>query len=204
MADRITVENWKLVTNKVIYRGYSEQFVVPKVEVESGISFKSVWKRLSSPILASGCRETFFLLIHNKLPVKERLFRIRLAADPYCKHCLDFVGAVICDLEHFFCSCSRVAQTWGRLRDILVNMLGVEDTDISDVKLLNLCLPNNRRSNEVIWLLGTYVGEVWRSIFVKGAPELNDDQFFGFLKFKFKADQLGARMPLNPIPGLLY
>ena len=47
------------------------------------------------------------------------------------------------------------------------------------------------------------MGEVWRSIFVKGAVELNADQFFGFLKFKYKADQLGARLPLNPIPGLL-
>ena len=96
-----------------------------------------------------------------------------------------------------------MAQTWGRLKVIDVNMLGVEVTYISDGNLINLCLPNNRRSNEVIWILGTYVGEVWRSIFVKGAAELNDAQFFGFLKFKYKTDQLGARLPLYPIPGLL-
>ena len=203
LADQITVGNWRLVTNKIIYHGFSKDFVVPKVEVESGMSYKEVWKRLCSPSLASVCKEILFLLVHNKLPVKERIFRIRLAADPYCEHCFDIVGAVICDVEHFFCTCSKVAETWGRLKEILVNMLDVEVTDISDVKLINLCLPNNRRSNEVVWLLGTYVGEVWRSIFVKGAPELNDAQFFGFLKFKFKADQLGARMPLNPIPGLL-
>ena len=86
---------------------------------------------------------------------------------------------------------------------MVVNMLGVEDTDISDGKLINLCLPNNRRSNEVIWLIGTYVGEVWRSIFVKGAAELSNAQFFGFLKFKYKTDQLGARLPLSPILGLM-
>ena len=187
----------------MLNHGFSEGFVVPKVEVESGLSYKQVWKRLCSPILASVFKEILFLLVHNKLPVKERLFRIRLAADPYCEYCFDSIGAVICDVEHFFCSCSRVAQSWGRLKEILVTLLEIEDADISDVKLINLFLPNNRRSNEVIWLLGTYVGEVWRSIFVKGAPELNEDQFFGYLKFKYRADQLGARMPLNPIPGLL-
>ena len=203
LAEQITVQNWKLVTNKIIYMGFSQHFVVPKVEVESGISFKPVWRRLTSPSLTSVCKEILFLLIHNKLPVKERLFRIRLAVDPYCELCFGTVGAEICDVEHFFCTCSRVAQTWGRLKDMVVNMLGVEDTDISDGKLINLCLPNNRRSNEVIWLIGTYVGEVWRSIFVKGAAELNNAQFFGFLKFKYKTDQLGARLPLYPIPGLM-
>ena len=86
---------------------------------------------------------------------------------------------------------------------MVVNRLGIEDTDISEGKLINLCLPNNRRSNEVICLLGTYVWEVWRSIFVRGAAELNDAHFFGFLKFKYKTDQLRARLPFNPIPGLL-
>ena len=86
---------------------------------------------------------------------------------------------------------------------MVLDMLRIDGTDISDGNMITMCLPNNRRSNEVSWLLGTYVGEVWRSIFVKGAAELNDAQFFGFLKFKYKTDQLGARLPLNPIPGLL-
>ena len=87
---------------------------------------------------------------------------------------------------------------------MVLNLLRIEDADISDGNLINLCLPNNSRFNEVSWLLvGTYVGEVWRPIFVKGASELNDAQLLGFLKFKYKTDQLGARLPLNPIPGLL-
>ena len=64
-------------------------------------------------------------------------------------------------------------------------------------------LPGNRCSNEVIWLVGTYVGEVWRCLVIKSCAMLGDDKFFGFLKFKYKMDQLGARLPLNPIPGLL-
>ena len=65
--------------------------------------------------------------------------------------------------------------------------------------MINLHLPDNRSSNEVIWLISSYV---WSALYVKGAAVLNDAQFFGFLKFKYKNDQLGARLPLNQIPGL--
>ena len=91
---------------------------------------------------------------------------------------------------------------WRRLRIIVLNLLDVGETEVSDWEMIYLRLPNNRSSNEVIWLISSYVGEVWSSLYVKGVPELNDAQFFGFLKFKYKNDQLGARLPLNQIPGL--
>ena len=202
LAEKIDVENWKIVTNKIIYLGYTEGFPVPKVEVESGISYKQVWRSLHNPCLTSVSREVLFLLLHNKLPVKERIFRIRLAVDPYCEHCLGLTGAAkICDLEHFFCTCWRVLQVWERLKLMILNLLGLEPEDLSDWDVLNLRLPQ-RNINEVIWLLGIYLTEVWGSLFVKGASELCEAQFFGFLKYKYRTDQLGARLPLNPIPGL--
>ena len=140
--------------------------------------------------------------MHNKLPVKERLFRIQVEADPYCEYCLVSTGAEICDVEHFFCSCSRVAETWRRLKSIVVYLLEVGDADVSDWDLINLHLPNIRNSNEAVWLLGSYVREVWRSLHVKGRAVLKDTEFFGFLKFKYKNDQHGARVPLSQIPGL--
>ena len=85
---------------------------------------------------------------------------------------------------------------------MVFNVLEVGEAEVSDWEMINLRLPNNRGSNEVIWLLSSYVREVWSSLHVKGAAELNDAQFFGFLKFKYKNDQLGARLPLNQIPGL--
>ena len=77
---------------------------------------------------------------------------------------------------------------------MVLNLLEVGEAEVSDWEMINLRLPNNRSSNEVIWLLS--------SLHVKGAAALNDAQFFGFLKFKYKNDQLGARLPLNQIPGL--
>jgi hypothetical protein len=47
--------------------------------------------------------------------------------------------------------------------------------------MINPRLPNYRSSNEAIWLLSSYVREVWSSLHVKGVAELNEAQFFGFL-----------------------
>ena len=132
IGEQVTVENWKKVTNKSIYLGYSDEFPVPKVEAEAGISYKKVWRRLCNPYLTSPAREILFLLVHNKLPVRERLFRINVAVDPYCEYCLENTGAEICDLEHYFCSCSRVAETWERLRIIVLGLLDVGIADVSD------------------------------------------------------------------------
>ena len=200
IADQITVGNWRLVNNKAIYKGYSEAFPVPKVEIESGISYKRVWRCLSNPCLTSGSRETLYLLIHNKLPVKERIFRIRLATDPYCEYCFDMTGAEICDVDHFFCACQRVSKIWKRLKMMI---LGLQIVDISDFELINLRIPRNIHTNEVLWLLGIYKSEVWNSLVARGVSEICEDQFFGFLRFKYKKGQLGARMPLQSIQGLL-
>ena len=65
---------------------------------------------------------------------------------------------------------------------MVLNLLEVGEAEVSDWEMINLRLPNNRSSNEVIWLLSSYVREVWSSLFVKGAVKLNVAQFFGFLK----------------------
>ena len=65
--------------------------------MEAGISYKAVWQRTASPVLAASAKDVQFLLVHNKLPLKERLFRIGLSIDPYCEYCL---SAEVCDVEH--------------------------------------------------------------------------------------------------------
>ena len=123
--------------------------------------------------------------------------------DPYCEHCLGLSGAEVCDLEHFFCACSRVRQVWERLKVMIAQLLNVQGTDLPDSDLINLRLPRNTSNNEIVWLIGIYVGEVWSCLVIKSAAKLSVDKFFGFLKFKYKTDQLGARLPLSQIPGLL-
>ena len=70
------------ITNKIIYEEHAKNFPTSKVERESGVEYRNVWRRLGSPVLTAEARDTLFLLIHNKLPVKERLFMIGLAVYP--------------------------------------------------------------------------------------------------------------------------
>ena len=133
------------------------------------------------------------------MPVRERLFRIGLANDPYCEFC---PGGAICDVKHFFCSCSRVAQVWGWVRGRLVDLLGLNSALVSNWELINFLFPGSSSDKEAVWLIGTYIAGAWEETFVRGRAWLRAEQFFGFLRFKYKSDQLGARVSLGFIPGL--
>ena len=186
------------MTNKIIYLEHSKTFQVTKVEREALVDYTNIWRRLGSPVLTAEARDAIFLLIHNKLPVRERLFRIGLAVDPYCEVC---PGGAVCDVEHFFCTCSRVEIVWSWVRNKLLGMMGL-GSKISNWELINLFLPNTRFEKEIVWLVGTYVAGVWSELFHRGNAWLKAEQFFGFLKFKYKAAQLGSRLPLEMIPGI--
>ena len=83
-----------------------------------------------------------------------------------------------------------------------MDLLGRRSALASYWELINLLLPSSSRENEAIWLVGTYIARTWEETFVRGRAWLRAEQFFGFLRFKYKSDQLGARTPLGAIPGL--
>jgi hypothetical protein len=95
---------------------------VAKLEQEVGLSYKNVWERATSSVITASDRDVLYLLIHNKLPLRERMFRIGLAIDPYCEAC---PSAEICDIQHFFCSCLRVSGVWLEVRATMVRVIGV-------------------------------------------------------------------------------
>ena len=170
---------------------------VPKVEQEAGFSYKEVWRRVSCSVLTPSARDSLYLLIHNKLPVRERLFRIGLAVDPYCEVCL---SAEVCDIEHFFCSCCRVSQVWQEVRAMLGRVVGVNCDNCSDLQLVSLQFPGSMGGRQGVWLMGTFVSWVWEEIFIRGAPVLKKEHFFGYLKFKYKiAHQLGFVLGVIPV-----
>ena len=96
--------------------------------MESDQDYRAAWKRLHSPVVNGKARDVLFLLLHNKLPVQERLFRIGLKHDPYCIKC---AGAEVNDIVHFFCTCEAVCNTWSWLRRQVVQ-LGHMGADVDD------------------------------------------------------------------------
>ena len=77
-SDLLCIVSWRGLTNKMIYLNHAEKFPVPKVDFVAGVAYRDAWRRLTSPVLTSVARDTLFLLLHNKLPINERLFRIGL------------------------------------------------------------------------------------------------------------------------------
>ena len=98
VREALTAETIKNLTSKVVYR----ELPPPKVEMESDRDYGLAWRRLHSTVVDVKARDIMFLLLHNKLPVMERLFRMRLKPDPYCLRC---TRAEINDVVHFFCKC---------------------------------------------------------------------------------------------------
>ena len=194
--DVITGVSWKRVTNKVIYSEKAKFFPPPKIERDLGKSLKRVWGFLRPTIVTSTAHDICYLLVHNKLPVRERIFRIGMVNDPYCPTC---PGAQICDVEHFFCYCERLSTVWVWMKAQILELTQQSDLDSN---IITFAIPKCQYENEVAWLLSSYVEKVWNDLHVKGLYRLKAQEFFGYLKFKYRADQLGARMKLSSIAAL--
>jgi hypothetical protein len=68
----------KNLTNKAVYAEMTSSLPPPKVARESNREYGNVWTRLHDPVVEVRARDLLYLLVHNKMPVPERLFRIRL------------------------------------------------------------------------------------------------------------------------------
>ena len=108
----------------------------------------------------------------------------------------------MCDVEHFFCTCDKVAPVWAWVRGRLLVLMAGNGANVSNWELINLFIPDSSRSKDMVWMLGTYVAKVWEEIQVRGKLRLRLEVFFGFLTFKYREAQLGSRLPMGIIPGL--
>ena len=189
----ITGSNWRHITNRMLYKDKASSFPIPKIELDIGYSYRNAWFFLNLPVFSSSDRDILYLVVHNKLPVRERLFRIGLNNDPYCDICCH---APICDTVHFFCSCVRVGEVWKIIRAHLL----LWNMDISDSQLINFTFPRGANEKAAVWLLGHYIAKVWVDLSKRAVDQLNSKEFFGYLQFKYRADKIGT---WNQLRGLL-
>merc|ERR1711873_80388 len=117
MGDTLTAGSLKSITNKNLYIEMTSSLPPPKVVMESTLDYSLAWSRLHCSVVEERARDVMYLLIHNKLPVQERLFRIRLKNDPYCQTC---VGAEMADVEHVFSQCGGIVSTWPKVKNAIL------------------------------------------------------------------------------------
>ena len=184
MSEVLTTTTVPSVRNKIVYKDLAS-FPTPKVELGSVHNYKLSWRRLQCPAVESEVKETMFLLIHNKLPVSERLFRIGVKVDPYCSHC---PGAVTADIEHFFCDCERTKVTWSWIR-LKILRLCQQGSTASNWELLHLLVPETQYEQEMVWLIGNFISYAWNNSYVRNRV-VKVEKFFGFLTYKYKTSML--------------
>ena len=193
ISEKVTAGTIRNLSNKKVYAEMTSTFPPPKVVMESDKDYSLAWKRLHSPVMDGKARDVLFLLLHNKLPVKERLFRIGLKHDPYCIKC---AGAEIHDIVHFFCTCESVSNTWSWLKSKVMR-LGHMGASVDDWDLVNLLYLKSSHDAEIVWMISYYVLYVWETVHVK-KREVKRDKFFGYLTFKYKMHQMTSPdQPLN-------
>ena len=195
MADLVTSTSWESVTNKIVYQNHLQSLPATKVELTNGGDFSRVWKRLSLANNALEDHDVLFLLVHQKLPVRERLFRINVENDPYCFNCLNEGLVEIDDFQHFFCTCGKVSSVWKDIKEVAFDLM--QTSNVTNESLLCLQFPTCQFDQEICWLLGSYFSFIWKLSHVKKSTVIHRAQVFGFLKFKYKISQLGARIKLD-------
>ena len=79
-------------------------------------------------------------------------------------------------------------RVWSWLKGQIVEF-GGQQFNVADWELLNLFFPSSKFDKEVVWLISTYVMFVWENGYVRDA-EVKQEQFFGFLSYKYREHQL--------------
>ena len=74
-------------------------------------------------------------------------------------------------------------------------------SSIHNFDLLSLRFDRNLFENEIVWLISSYVSEIWR-IFRRNEQNVQKEKLFGFLKYKYRKNQMGARLKLQEIQEL--
>jgi hypothetical protein len=90
-----------------------------------------------------------------------------------------------------------VKLLWSWVRGKIVKWLGVGG--LSDWEMLNLRLPGVDRSQEVLWLVGTYVEGIYDRVFINEKQQINGAEFFGWMHFKYRMANHGARIVVGNI-----
>ena len=74
---------------------------------------------------------------------------------------------------------------WAEVRNIIESLLPIQQRHIVNVDLILLNFPKLTKDRELVWILGSYLTEVWLES-EKNCASLSRGRVFGFLKYKYK------------------
>ena len=193
----IDVRRLNKTTAKYLYSSFTSSFPPPKVVYKYEVNWDKVWMRLQSSMLEPRAREILFMIIHNIIPNRDRLFsKFNMAPDPFCLHC-----RVLHDNSHIFSECQLVREAWFWTRQRLLDMVPQENASTSNFEFINLMFDSYVLENEVIWILGIWVELVWNFVICK-KKSLNLETVKSEISLRFITHQNSNLPALAHINGL--
>ena len=187
----------KKVSAKFLYHEYTSSFPPPKVVFKLDVDWPVVWERLDSPVLDPTAREYLFMIIHNIVPNRERLYlKMNMVNNPCCIEC-----NVREDNVHIFTECSMVQEAWFWVRSRLLSMLPETCSRTSNFEFLNFMFEKNTMDLEMIWLLSSVVSYIW-SEKINRKRKVKLEHLIGHLQLQYRANQLSRKPRLGHIVGI--
>ena len=154
--ETIKVASLNSISAKQIYEEFTSTFPPPKVIYRhADLPWEDIWRRLNRPVIDSPVKDILFMVIHNVLPTRDRLFRLRKCDNSQCT-----AGDGEEDVEHLFTSCSRTQVAWAWARRKIMNLMTLQDGYPSNFELLHLAY-ETMMDDEVLWIVAQYCTYVW-------------------------------------------
>ena len=159
-----------------------------------------VWNRLNSGVLLPLTRECMFFIIHDRVFTRERGYRLNhLQVDsPYCVRCIPNTWEE--SIEHRYCSCIRVCDSWDALRSLLESL----DSTLlleTDLSIINLCYQEPMSGNATLWMIGEYIVFIEKEVIMSN-KHVSGNRLMAHLRTRWMECSKSAIPSLQFIPAL--
>ena len=139
----IDIKQLRKVSCKSLYSGFTSTFPPPRVVYKYDIDWNRVWVHLQSAMLEPRGKEILFMIIHNIVPNRDRLFsKFNMVPNHNCVQC-----GVLHDNVHLFCDCELVREAWFWVQQRLLGLSPEESASTSNFEFLNLMFDTNILEN---------------------------------------------------------
>ena len=149
------------------------QLSIVKIRVEEknkNVIWKNVWENLNNESLTSQVFSSWYKIVHDIVPVNQRLNKINLEQTSICKLCNGEDT-----LLHRLTSCNKVIGYWKYVRKKIAAILRTRDYNIKSGVLIypDFKFPFKQRNNSLCWIIGNYCNFIF-DINGHQEPSLND------------------------------
>ena len=177
----LPVEDIEKITVKELYKSFTETLPPPKVlyKPDQGRVWENVWSNINNPMLRVKEREFLFLLVHNILPTRERLFRMNVVESDVC-----VCGGGVESLEHIFFTCVKSQSAWSWMRRKMETVVvGARLFSASDFMKMDF------KSKTFLFFMNFYFSFIWKKLKTENTAVINIVNMEAELRSEFRLFQ---------------